>query len=236
MGTPPMSLILTRPARANVRFVDQLPDALRDRLTIIESPLIEILPVEAKVAIGPEDAVIFTSANGVRFAPDGQGRRAFCVGPATTTAAREAGWNAVCKGETADALVAALLAKPLSGQTWHLAGRHTRGQVAERLSQSGMQVTRVTLYDQRFTSLTPGACTALTGPDPVLVAVFSPRTATRFAQDCPKNAQPHVLTLSAAVAEPLRHLPLKALEIADHPTAEAMVARLEKLVARVSLG
>ncbi|MCV3269975.1 uroporphyrinogen-III synthase [Roseobacter sinensis] len=236
MGTPPLSLILTRPTRANQRFADQLPGALRDRVRIILSPLIEIVPVEAALTIAPEDAVIFTSANAVRFAPRGAGRRAFCVGAATTEAARSAGWQATFSGQTADALVASLGSELPTSPLWHLAGRYTRGQVAERLSAQGLSVQRRTVYDQALLSLTAEARACLAGSDPVIVAVFSPRTAMGFARDCPVTAHPSVAALSVAVAEPLAHLPLKALEIAEEPTAEAMVRCLEKLVARVSLG
>ncbi|WP_299672521.1 uroporphyrinogen-III synthase [uncultured Roseobacter sp.] len=236
MGTPPIPLIMTRPSQANTRFIGQLPGALRSQVDVIESPLIEIVPVTTDIVIDVDDAVIFTSANAIPFAPDAKGRRAFCVGEATTSAAHEAGWQAIFAGQDADALVVFLSAYPLSAQIWHISGRHTRGQVAERLCNAGMSVRRITVYDQDLCDLTPEANAVLQGTDPVIVPLFSPRTAASFVQSCPKNAQPYVAALSAAVAEPLSGLPLKALEIADYPSAAAMIRSLEKLVADVSLG
>ncbi len=236
MGTPDISLILTRPALATRRFSRQLPEALTNRLTVVQSPLLAIVPVEVQIEISPNDAVIFTSANAVRFGPAGEGRRAFCVGQATTAAAHEAGWHAIFAGETADVLVIFLQSYPLSSRVWHLAGRHTRGRVVERLRERGVHTGQVIVYDQEFRSLTNEARAALCGANPVVVPIFSPRTALRFAQDCPKNAHPYVVALSPAVAEPLADLPLRILEVADSPTAQSMVSAVEKLVARISLG
>lgn len=236
MGTPQISLIMTRPAEANARFADLLPPALHPQLTVIESPLTDIVPLAARDDLTAADVAVFTSVNGVRFAPDGDGRQAFCVGRRTTEVAQAAGWQAIFGGETADDLVAFLKVHPPKSALWHIAGRHTRGQVVDRLVAQGVTATGVTVYDQLLKPLTQQAREALQRPEPVIVPVFSPRTAARFAQECPKDAHPHVVALSRAVAAPMTKMDLATLEVAARPDAQAMVQCLEKLVARVSLG
>lgn len=236
MGTPAITLIMTRPAAANDRFVSQLPAYLMRQLIVIESPLIDIVAADATVDIKAEDAIIFTSANGVRCAPRGEGQRAFCIGEVTRQAADNAGWQAVCCGGTSDALVAYLIAHPVKSPIWHAAGRHTRGRVAERLGYAGMNVTRVTVYDQALKPLTRQARDALEHASVVIVPVFSPRTARQFATECPMMAYPHVLALSQAVADPMLGLNVASFDIATRPDAKAMVQCLEKTVARISLG
>ncbi|WP_299825918.1 uroporphyrinogen-III synthase [uncultured Roseobacter sp.] len=236
MGTAPIPLIMTRPVEANTRFVAQLPTSLSKRLKVIESPLVEIVPESADFEIGPGEAVIFTSANGVQHAPDGQGRQAFCVGQRTREAACAAGWDGAFCGQTADALVSSVLAAAPAVRLWHLAGRHTRGQIAERLTAGGLQVTRVTVYDQALRPLTAQAKSLLKQGKTVIVPIFSPRTATQFVQEYPAGARPHIVALSDAVAAPMGQLGCASLEVAPAPDAQAVVKCLEKLVARISLG
>ncbi|MEP2642669.1 uroporphyrinogen-III synthase [Roseobacter sp.] len=236
MRTPRISLIMTRPARANTQFIDQLSEDMQARLDIVESPLINVVSVRADYAVGPDESVIFSSANGVRHAPAGRDRRAFCVGHATTKTAHNAGWHAIFAGETAEALVVFLTAYPIRSHIWHLAGRHTRGEIAETLNAQGISATRITTYDQTRLPLTDQAIEVLGGSDPVVVPLFSPRTAVQFVQECPKTARPHVVALSEAVAEPLAHFKLKTLDISSRPTAAEMICSLEKTVARISLG
>lgn len=236
MGTAPIPLIMTRPVEANARFIRQLPAPLSERLEVIESPLVEIVSESADFEIAVGEAVIFTSTNGVRYAPEGQGRQAFCVGQRTTEVANAAGWDGVFCGQTSDALVSSLLENPLSIRLWHVAGRHTRGQIAERLTAGGLQVTRVAVYDQVLRPLTLQAKSVLQQEKTVILPIFSPRTATQFAQDCPAGAHPHIVALSEAVAAPMAQLNCASFEIAATPDAQAVVKCLEKLVARISLG
>ncbi|WP_299735894.1 uroporphyrinogen-III synthase [uncultured Roseobacter sp.] len=236
MGAARIPVIMTRPSGSNERFVGQMPDALRRRLQVIHSPLIEITRCDANLALGDGDAVIFTSSNGVRFAPEGQGRRAYCLGEATTRAAADAGWQSLFMGETARNLIKALLAQPPDVTIWHLSGVHVRGNISEELCRAGIDAHRVALYDQRKIALSDAALAQLTTPEPVIVPIFSPRTAAQFAENCPGTATPCLIALSAAVAEPLAILPAARLEIAPAPTAQAMIQALEKLVSRISLG
>lgn len=227
---------MTRPEGANERFIRQMPDALRAHFKVVLSPLVRIVPTPAKPNIGPEDAAIFTSSNAVDFALEGQGRVAFCVGAATCAKAIRAGWRGSCLGGTSDELVAELIANPTAAFLWHLSGVHVRGDIVDRLSQAGMSAKRAVLYDQILMELTSEAYSLLAAQTPVVVPIFSPRTAQQFAENCPSRARPYLLAMSDAVAQPIRVLSEAQLETAHSPTAEAMVKSLEKLACRISLG
>lgn len=219
------ALLMTRPREAAQRFVELLPSNLRANLPIIYSPLLEISALPIMIDLGGVDAVIFTSGEGVRVASDGQPLRirAYCVGERTTKAARMAGWDAQYSGDTADALVAALRADVPGGNLLHLHGEYTRGAVAKRLSDTGISCTGMAIYRQELSSFTAEADTALATQRPLIVPLFSPRTAAHFASLCPENAHLSLIAMSEQVAEAMPRLQSGARHVSKFPTAEAMV-------------
>jgi uroporphyrinogen-III synthase len=229
-------MIMTRPAGSNTRFVDRLSPEVRARLRIIRSPLIEIRGREADVDIGAQDTAMFTSENGIRFAPPGEGRRAYCVGTLTTRAAAMKGWDAVCAGVDADGLVAHLMSIKPPGLLHHLSGVHVRGRIPERLREAGFSVEQTPLYDQILLPLTAEAMDCLTQDQPVLVPLFSPRTARHFATMAPRGAELHIVAMSAAVAEAWRQRGRSQVVMAAAPTAQSMLEAIEKRAFEISLG
>ena len=69
--------------------------------------------------------------------------------------------------------------------------------------------------------------------DPVIVALFSLRTARQFAAQSAGLTGFHVVALSAVVAEPLRNRAQSPVFVAERPDAEAMAALVEKLANRI---
>jgi uroporphyrinogen-III synthase len=226
-------LLLTRPRPGAEAFLARLSPALRVGAVI--SPLIEIVPNDVAPDLAPYAGVIFTSANAVAHAPAGNGRPAYCVGPQTTQAARAAGWQAQMTGLDAEAMIAALAGRGELGPLLHLAGKHRRGDVAGVLSKTGLQVDVATLYDQRLLPLSEEAQALLRGNAPVLVPLFSPRSAAQFAQAATRTDAVLAVSISAAAAEALEALPLRAHDIAAEPTGEAMAEAVEKLFRRTTL-
>lgn len=222
---------MTRPRPASEAFIDGLPGSVRAMINPIFSPLIEIVALGAAVDIAPQDGVIFTSANGVRAAPAGEGRHAYCVGAATTAAAKQHGWNAHQSGIDADTLVARLATDKPTQHLFHLSGRHTRGDVAGRLNKVGLTVRNVALYDQCLCDLTETAAQAIMREKRVVVPLFSPRTAAQFVSVAPRTSSCYVIALSPAVAEALGTAHVAELILAPHPDAQAMGAALAKVVA-----
>ncbi|WP_282170557.1 uroporphyrinogen-III synthase [Ruegeria atlantica] len=224
---------MTRPRAASERFVAQLSDRVRSRVDVIYSPILEIRPLRVVVETDGIRGLIFTSANSVNAAaslgvkPD---LPAYCVGPATTGTAKGAGWDALMVGNTAEELVAYLLKHRPESPLLHLRGEHTRGNVAGRLTESGLTVHEQIVYQQRLLPLTSEAAAAISGDRPVLAPLFSPRTARQFAEIWTGTAPLWLVAISEATAEPLYSLDYERLKIAKEPTPKKMRKAVKKLV------
>lgn len=227
---------MTRPRVQSEGFLQDMPMPLAARLAPIISPLIEIAPIKTDIHIALDEDVIFTSVNGVSSAPKGQGQRAYCVGPATTQMAKAQGWQATMLGQTSAQLVDRLTELHPKARLWHLAGVHTRGQIAEKLGDAGLNVRHIALYDQALPDLTPEAKKALSVGNDVIVPLFSPRTAKQFAAQAPDFGCVHVIAISPAVAAEVAGLGTKSCAIADSPNAKGMVGALEKTVQYGEMG
>ncbi|MBO9446103.1 uroporphyrinogen-III synthase [Ruegeria sp. R14_0] len=224
---------MTRPRAASERFVAQLPTRVRSRVEVIYSPILEIRPLNVVVDTGETRGLIFTSANSVNAAASLGVRRdlpAFCVGTATTGTAKGAGWDATMVGYTAEELVAYLLKHRPESPLMHLRGEHTRGNVAGRLTESGLTVHEQVVYQQRLLPLTSEAAAAAAGDRPVIAPLFSPRTARQFAEIWTGPAPLWLVAISEATAEPLYSLEYQRLKIAKEPTPKKMRKAVKKLV------
>jgi len=126
--------------------------------------------------------------------------------------------------------VTALLADAPSQHVMHLSGVHTRGAVAERLQEKGLDVVRHAIYDQVLEPLTDAALAVLESGVRVLVPLFSPRTAQHFAGQCKNANGVEIIALSHAVAEKLDGLAEAKIIVADHPDASGMMRSIEKLM------
>lgn len=228
-----VGLLMTRPLPSAQRFVADLPVQVRATVDVIYAPLMEIVGLPDEIASEEIKALIFTSANGVEAAI---GRvptdlTAYCVGERTTQKAAQAGWDAKCTGKTADELVEALIETPSSVPVLHLHGRNTRGDVAARLTAAGVQCRGQAIYDQRLLPLGTDALRAITSHRAVIVPLFSPRTAQHFADICPDASNLHLIALSQAVAEPLKALNCRHLQVCSSPDATAMASMVRDAAA-----
>ena len=223
---------MPRPRTASARFVAGLPDTLREQLLPVFSPLIEIVALEQNYALSHQDSAVFSSRNAVQTGPEGDGRTAYCIGPATTEAAMEKGWAAQQIGQDADSLVAKLTRIAPKGRLLHLSGAHTRGDIAGRLSAAGLNIERSVAYDQTLHPLSQEAQNVILTAPRGLVPLFSPRTAAQFVLSTPGFASVHVIALSPAVAHNLGSKPVSGLTIAARPDAQAMGAALQEALAR----
>ncbi len=224
---------MTRPHAASQRFVAQLPTRTVKRVTILHSPLLEIRPLNVRVETKGVNGLIFTSANAVNVAASmdvDQSLPAYCVGPATTGTARGYGWDAHMVGGTAEELVANIVQHRPSTPLLHLRGEHSRGNVAERLTELGVTTREQPVYQQRLLPLTEDAKAAALGDAPVIVPLFSPRTARQFADVWSGSAPLWVAAISEATAEPLNQLDYARLKIAKEPTPKKMRKAVKKLV------
>ena len=233
-------LLMTRPLDAANRFVQGLSTQTQDQVSVIYTPLMEIVPLGVEIDLVGIKGVIFTSANGVAHAGPGKGMSAYCVGAQTAHAAQVAGWVATFVGENAESLISELKRNQPETPLLHVVGVHQRGDIAHRLTKAGLQTASCVVYDQRLCCLTDQAKAAIFGEALVFVPLFSPRTATQFA--CEVSAtlgqmtpHLHVIALSAAVTEALSVDCAWNMHILSNSTAQDMHQELEKLVSRVTL-
>ncbi len=216
---------MTRPLESAKHFVAQLPAEARDLIMPIYSPLIGIEPSVGGLDFGDARGLIFTSTNGVRIAAgltDQRDTPCYCVGKATTQAALNAGWQAECAGENSDALIRTLHQMQPAAPLLHIRGRHTRGAVAARLTALGCTTTDLVIYDQPLLALSDKAQQALASDAPILVPLFSPRTARHFANIVTIRAPLFLAGLSDAVAEPVKALNYNQLCVAAQPDIKSM--------------
>jgi len=227
---------MTRPPDAARRFVELLPKSLTTELKVIYSPLISVKPMDDSVSLDSSDTVIFTSSNGVSATGgvvDCEDIVAFCLGQRTTQIASDAGWKAQMCGKTADDLVEYLLQNRPSETLVHLRGRHSRGNIAERLSEAGLTCREQIVYDQRLLPLTVEAEAALAASKDVIVPLFSPRTARQFADLCPVGSKNHLIAMSDAVENPLKSLKYKDLQVCSEPEAQSMAQLVREVAAHL---
>lgn len=228
------TLLLTRPRPSAQAFLALLQVGALARVRVVISPVMKIIALGDAPHIGQGNGVIFTSANGVLHAPMGERRKAYCVGASTTDQARMRGWDAQMAGENAQELIEMLKAQPPSAPLLHLAGVHTRGNIAEKLSVNGIQVQHKAVYDQVLTSLSDAARAALKGP--CIVPVFSARSAQQLAdQAAGQLGLAQLITLSDAVATPLRGERAANLTVLPAPRMQYMCKEVEKLCLAFSL-
>jgi uroporphyrinogen-III synthase len=232
-----MRILITRP----IEDARPLADALEERgIEVLIEPLLEIRHLEdAEIDLDGVQALLFTSANGVRaFAALSPRRelKVFTVGDGSADAARQAGFPNVesAKGDV-EALAALVVdrLKAADGVLFHAAGTVTAGDLKTRLEGLGYQVRRAQLYEAKIaTALSTETRANLTlgGIDAVLL--FSPRTAATFADlwqaaGSPSLARVHGLCLSAAVAREIGSLGWAGIEIADRPDLPSMLALVD---------
>lgn len=227
-------LLLTRPAPLAQGFVDRLAPGLRARLQIVLSPMMELVPVGTGPDLAGIAGVVFTSQNAVPLAGAGRGRPAYCVGPATAEAAAAAGWRVALTAPDAARLVPALIEMAPPAPLVHLAGAQRRAEIGALLTEAGLPCGTQTLYRQDLRPLSVEGRAVWDGADPVIVALFSPRSARHFAQQAGHRDGARYVVISAAVAAELPRHSDGAVEIAPTPDGAGMVQALQTLVGRGS--
>jgi uroporphyrinogen-III synthase len=157
-------------------------------ITVVREPLLSIRPVsDAAIDLDGVQALLFTSANGVRAFANLSQRRdlpVFAVGDNTTRSARAAGFDTVESASGAVEDLAQLVARrldPKRGALFHAAGSAVAGDLAGLLSAQGFELRRAMLYTaDQASALTEETRGRLERGEIGLVLLFSPRTAETF--------------------------------------------------------
>ena len=235
------TFIITRPAEDAGRFIAAVERAGHE---VLRAPLLSIRFRE-DVALPDADwqAVAITSANGARAIARLPGRerivraRAVTVGPASTQAAKDAGFTTIIESEGGDvrAVIATIKARldPAAGPLLYASGAITRGDLEGELSAAGFDVRRVVMYEAIRAERLPDDVTAhMRAGRPATVALYSPRSATIWAEllrreDLSAARLTHAC-LSANVAAVVREKLPAATEVLTSPAPEegALLAML----------
>ncbi|GGE55762.1 uroporphyrinogen III methyltransferase [Actibacterium pelagium] len=219
-----MTLLMTRPLPGAQTFAAALQEELPD-LKVIYSPVLQIVPAQAPELKGAR-GLVFTSQNGVHLFAQGSTVRdipAFCLGERTTQAARDIGLQATQVGHNAETLVSTLHGENPPTPLLHLRGEHSVGDVAARLTDSGLMCQEQVIYRQKPLELTAQAQAALSSNDLIILPIFSPRSARLLADQC-QNTQASLIIgwMSEAVRAAWVGPKPMAEAVADHPDAEAL--------------
>jgi uroporphyrinogen-III synthase len=233
------TLLLTRPAPQSARFASLLAQNFGPDLRIVIAPLMAPRFLNPALPERAFAALILTSETGAeaarRISAGGQPLpiRAFCVGDQTATAAAAAGFDPISAQGDAAALIHLIRSRNQSGPLLYLHGKDIRGDVADALNSAGIETVSALVYDQIATPLTAEAKAALSQKDPILVPLFSPRSARLFVAEAGSItplAPLWVAALSPSVAREAAVLSPEKLEIAQHPDAGALIVALDKLL------
>lgn len=208
-------LLMTRPGD------DSESTAARIGADVIVAPILQIVPVDHDgAALAQAPGLVFTSAHAVASAGPGRGRPAICVGERTGQVARDAGFAVIQGAGTADSLAPLIAASPVP--LVHPHGRH----LAQRLAVPG-----VVVYDQRPQPLTARARAALMGARPVVVPVYSPRSARLLAGMAAGARAPLWLVAISDAAAAAWTAPAARRAVADQPSGRAMDAAIRAMLA-----
>jgi uroporphyrinogen-III synthase len=235
-----MRALLTRPREDSEALAKLLVE--RGVETLID-PLLEIKAIaEAEVDLTGVQAILATSANGVRMLAAKSGERSlpvFAVGDASAREATQHGYSTVHSAagdvEALGRLVQVKLA-PSGGALFHAAGSKMAGDISGMLKEAGFEVRRSILYEAKpATALSAEALAAIKEQRVDCVLFYSPRTAATFvslavaAEIAPLCANLTALCLSRAVADKIAELPWKSVQIAEKPEQASLLALFDKL-------
>lgn len=224
-------ILLTRPEESSRSLIAVLAPILGDRVSWCVSPLMDIVLDPQLPDLSGIKTLVFTSRHGVdAYVAAGGPRdlRCYTVGDATARTARAAGLHAISASGDADALVARILADSDDGPMLHLRGEHARGDIAHRLRQAGRIAAEQVVYAQRPRPLNAGAQTALVGEIPVILPLFSPRSAALLGAG-PVAAPVYVIAMSDAIMRALQ-VNIAGCRVTAQPDNASMTAALVEMV------
>lgn len=227
------TILITRPGRVGAEFAERLEAQLGGDVSVVLSPLMRIENCGALPQMARYRTLIFTSRHGVEAYLAEGGRcdlPAFGVGEATAQAAREAGMDVTACGGDAQTLITHMQAAHVTPPCLHLRGSHAASNIAKLLSEAGLETDEAVLYEQLPQPLTQEAHSVLAGAEPVLVPLFSPRSACLFFEEVCGAAPLLVAAISENAAAEVPDDRVAAIEIAHTPSADAMLDAIKKLL------
>jgi uroporphyrinogen-III synthase len=241
MVSTAMRALITRPREES----ETLAAALAARgIGAVAEPLLEVhYRSPAALDLGGVQAILCTSANGVRALARASGERrvpVFAVGDATALQARAEGFTAVesAGGDVNDLIrLTAARLHPQNGQLLHVAGDAVAGDLVGALRGRGFSIERSVLYEARpVAALSPASVSTLRSGAIGFALFFSPRTAAVFARlagsACVARCCGTItaVSISPAADAALADVPWLKRRIAERPTQAALLDMIDRVL------
>lgn len=221
MPKPKVTVLLTRP-RADAESFAEAIRSIGFTGEILISPLLKIVRQSVQFDHAKYAGVIFTSRNAVLPAPYEEAI-AWCVGEKTAEKANQMGWQVRIANGDVESLFQLILQNRPEGRLIHLRGVHTVGDLANRLSSVGIPADEEIVYSQEPKKLTVDAQNTLISNNPVVLPVFSPRTARTLKSQGPFIAPLTCVAISKAVSSELKDLSPQNLLVSKQQSAQGML-------------
>lgn len=224
---------------------DQTVQALEERqLEAIRSPALTLSRSDAALPdLSRYGGIVFTSANGVRFLSEETEARdlpAWCVGPATASAALLEGYSPVHQssgdGEDLAHYIAHHWPADTDRRLLHVANAAARGIVKSALEAAGFEIDFLPLYEASTApALADAARQLISSGDGALVLIHSAKGARAFIELCDGldlSALSYV-AISEQAAGPLLKDGQKNIAIAPHPDEAHLLETLDDFLSRI---
>lgn len=238
-------ILVTRPRERSAELCFLLED---EGAQVLALPVLELLPPEdprplqaAAEQLGRYSWVLFASPSAVTAMVEAarvagtlgvlSKAKVAVVGPATARAAKEFGLSIAAEAATAtgEGLAQTLFSHLGPDDSVLLPAAHNgRRELEEALSSAGYKVTRVTAYQSASSELDPAALEALSSA-PLDAALFgSPRTVEALLEKTGSSGRialeaARLIAIGPTTASAISALGLVVAQVAERPTAEALV-------------
>ncbi|WP_289042885.1 uroporphyrinogen-III synthase [uncultured Aliiroseovarius sp.] len=219
------TLVLTRPDPSNTEVLAQIKARFGETVPVIVSPALKIVPGQNWPDVSPYDVVIATSSHAIQGPL--HGKPVYCVGVRTADAASRAGGDVRHCALDAARLIEWMRTQPDPGAIIYLRGSHVATDIPAALDGLAIQGDAARTYRQEEQALSQAACEAIEGDAPVILPLYSPRSARLVGQAVKRIGQQlHVIAISDAAAQAWRDQTGGTCEVTDDPTGEAMLDRI----------
>lgn len=232
------TILLTRPAAQSLRFAKDLELVVKDVPTMI-SPLMVPEYLNPPIPRLEYTAVILAStaaaeaARRISAAGVPLPSLAFCVGNKTATAASAVGFQTHSADGAATDLLTLIKAHQPNGPLLFLRGQNTSGDIEENLLLAKIETISIIVYHQIAVQLTQQAADLLRGSQPIIIPLFSTRSATLFHAEAHRVAAKAPLWIAAFSPAIASALPVEfstQRQVAAHPDSSSMILAIQALM------
>lgn len=202
-------------------------------LDIVVSPILSISLKSLKVELDQYPTLVFTSSHAVQAVIQQTAHRSFkcyTVGSATLACALEHGFDATEGGGTAEKLAQRVIEDDPPTPCLYLRGEHIAYDLSKALNSAGIETHESIVYEQEEHNLSEEALRLLASGRPVVLPVFSARSARLFFDNYKSHGPLDIVAISEKVASKVPSKGIRQIRICEHPTADAMISEIAILL------